>query len=351
MKTLYLTLALCVTFAGPSFAQIVLKDNHHPEVGSSFETRFGEASQGNFDLAKSDVTEWDLRTLKLSNNKAEQVFVAPGDTKYSSQFDKATLAMGSPAGATNGIYNYYDVNQKQLEYHGYISSVYTLDGTLTYPVVFDKPMATLKFPLNYKDSFHASASYTSTTLRVFGEEGEIDSVFGRLSRITEVDAYGTLVMPDNSVHEVLRLHIQESKFDSIVSDTGYRISSYDNSWFEYHSPEYAQPLVIAYMSAGDVEVVGALDPSKSTKIVGLSPIVTNQITLYPNPAGNTIRIESENAASVDIFNLNAQLVTNIQVINEENIDISSLPNGVFTAILRDSADKVLGRSRLIKMSH
>jgi len=351
MKPLYLAAMLSVAIASPSMAQIQLEDNHFPVIGSGFEMQFSDPNPKDFGLADSDANAWDLRTLKLSVITNHQGYVAASKTKYSSEFGQATLAAGSAAGATNGIYQYYASTQKQLEYHGYVSSVFSLDTTYTYPIVFDKPISTLKFPLTYKDTFHTSSTYSSITKRIFGEEGETDSVFGKISRIVQADAYGTLLMPDQSVHQVLRLHIQESKYDSVVSDTGHRISAYDNSWYEFHSLEYALPVVTVYMNNDQVSSIALLDRSKSTKIVGINPYLLSDTRLYPNPASNVLLIENEHASNIEIFSIDGTLTTTVPVNNKAQVDISFLPTGLFLVVLKNSENQVCGRSQLVKMSH
>jgi hypothetical protein len=63
------------------------------------------------------------------------------------------------------------------------------------------------------------------------------------------------------------------------------------------------------------------------------------ISLYPNPAKNTLYVSGANEAHMKIFSLTGQLVMNISEYNEQSIDISSLDNGIYTiqVILEDKS--------------
>jgi hypothetical protein len=54
------------------------------------------------------------------------------------------------------------------------------------------------------------------------------------------------------------------------------------------------------------------------------------LTIYPNPATNVIIISSEQAAAIEITNIQGQLVKTISATgNKTNIDVSALPSGVY----------------------
>lgn len=348
MKTLYLTTLFGLVFLSYTKAQITLGNNHHPTQGSGYEMQFTDHGQSDFDLTSDATTSWNLGNLKLSGSSNYIGYVKAKGTKYDSKFSAATLAAGAPSNANNGIYQYYGLGKDQLEYHGYVSNVFTIDSVYTYPVAFDHPLISLKFPLNHKDSFSSSSTYKSLTKRPFGEEGEVDSVFGHISRNVKINGFGIMTMPNKSSHEILRLRIQENKRDSIVSDTGYTISEYNRTWFEFHSAEYALPLVTVYLHNDQVSAITTLDLDKSTKIVGLPSIPEAPESIYPNPASNHISIEFENASSLEILSLQGQVMGAIQVNGKTQADLSFLPSGVFIAIFKNEDHQTIGRTRLVK---
>ncbi|MDD2385903.1 MAG: T9SS type A sorting domain-containing protein, partial [Bacteroidales bacterium] len=60
----------------------------------------------------------------------------------------------------------------------------------------------------------------------------------------------------------------------------------------------------------------------------------NAVSVYPNPASETINIVTDNAKTITITNLVGQIVKEISVTNEiETIDISNLNAGIYFAKL------------------
>jgi hypothetical protein len=71
------------------------------------------------------------------------------------------------------------------------------------------------------------------------------------------------------------------------------------------------------------------------------------IRTYPNPAGNSLNILSENAdiQRVDLYNMQGQLIKEEQLINN-TIDISYLPAGIYS--LRIITEKGVAVKNIIK---
>ena len=63
----------------------------------------------------------------------------------------------------------------------------------------------------------------------------------------------------------------------------------------------------------------------------------NELTLYPNPANNHVRINGVEAAEVEVYNALGQLVKTVRGTNE--IDLSGLVEGVYLLRIRDAEGK------------
>ena len=63
----------------------------------------------------------------------------------------------------------------------------------------------------------------------------------------------------------------------------------------------------------------------------------NELTLYPNPANNYVRINGVEAAEVEVYNALGQLVKTIQGCNE--INVSGLAEGVYLLHITDADGK------------
>lgn len=57
----------------------------------------------------------------------------------------------------------------------------------------------------------------------------------------------------------------------------------------------------------------------------------NRLKVYPNPTTDYIIIEGITNANIEIFNLQGQIIKNVNTIsNKSNIDISNIPNGIYS---------------------
>ncbi|NJK97580.1 MAG: T9SS type A sorting domain-containing protein [Bacteroidales bacterium] len=80
-------------------------------------------------------------------------------------------------------------------------------------------------------------------------------------------------------------------------------------------------------------VNGKLTVSQSTDVKELG---TTNIQVYPNPAKNyiTIKYNSAYPVRVELYNINGKKVMD-ELLQNENLDISKLPNGLYTLKIGD----------------
>jgi hypothetical protein len=62
--------------------------------------------------------------------------------------------------------------------------------------------------------------------------------------------------------------------------------------------------------------------------VGIAEQNDNSLTLWPNPASQTVHIEGLEAAEVQVYNGHGQMVETVQGSNE--INVSGLPAGIYS---------------------
>jgi hypothetical protein len=70
------------------------------------------------------------------------------------------------------------------------------------------------------------------------------------------------------------------------------------------------------------------------------------IDIYPNPAVNNLTIESPQSAIIEITNIQGQLIKTFTISGKTNIDISSLPSGVY--IIEAKTDKEMTVKKFVK---
>lgn len=72
------------------------------------------------------------------------------------------------------------------------------------------------------------------------------------------------------------------------------------------------------------------------------------LNIYPNPANETIQVESSQNTTIEILNTQGQIVEELRIINPKTVvDISKLPSGIY--FMKAIADKTVseGRRRMI----
>ncbi len=74
-----------------------------------------------------------------------------------------------------------------------------------------------------------------------------------------------------------------------------------------------------------------------TLATGLDPFIDSNIKLYPNPTKGILNVHTNDHASVFIYAADGNLISNYQVINHKQINLSHLSNGIyFIKIMTDN---------------
>jgi uncharacterized protein (TIGR02145 family) len=139
---------------------------------------------------------------------------------------------------------------------------------------------------------------------------------------------------------------------NFMGGIGFWLSSYrENDFISRVLMVYNDPL--AYLSFDSPESssgcsVRCLKNASATQITMIDN--SEQFSIYPNPATDGIIIRSENSSSMDlsIYGLEGKLVLKKQLKHQENhIDISDLPEGIYAVSIRNSQGIV--QKKLIKV--
>jgi hypothetical protein len=74
---------------------------------------------------------------------------------------------------------------------------------------------------------------------------------------------------------------------------------------------------------------------------------SNSINIFPNPTTDKFTIETPQKATIEILNIQGQLINTIEANSKEiSIDISALPNGVY--IVEVKTEKGIAIKKFIK---
>jgi hypothetical protein len=86
---------------------------------------------------------------------------------------------------------------------------------------------------------------------------------------------------------------------------------------------------------------------QSTTGIEENTAINNSVSIYPNPATNNLTIESPQSATIEITNIQGQLIETLTTTsNKTNVDVTALPSGVY--IVQVKTEKGIAVGKFIK---
>ncbi len=308
---MFCTGLLLATQAQPSLNS----SNTNPQAGENFAMHliaFLDAGQSG-----ANVT-WDFSALTI-NSPLNFNFVNASSTPYGSSIPAATVAY-----QTAGSYDYYSTS----------ASSYARVGAYVQGVVLNYSDAEdiIRYPCSYNSSFTDNFSVTFTNQGVtYSRAGTIE---------VEADAYGTLILPDGTVNDVLRLKSVENYTDDYVFQGFPQTIDYYSEIYMWYKPGIHYPLLTFTHFDSDIsfaEYGSYMNPAT----VGLDDIFekTPAMSIYPNPATSEANIKLELKEPDDIkltlVNSIGQQVTTVTHnelspgMHQFSLDVNSYPRGIY----------------------
>ncbi len=339
--------SLLLTPSSSSIAQPVITRNHLMFPGDEFFVA-GTGLVPHHGNGGANVN-WDFSSVQ-QNSMATNTVENSDDTEYASDFPDENIAFldqtpGSP------FYQYELITENVWEEHGYVVPENSV-------VTFDNPRTYLQFPFTYDDQWQDAFSYeieyqTDPPFITFGA-GIID---------VRVDGYGTLVLPQSTFDEVLRVRIIAETTDTTVLGAGlYERNYFHDTTFIWFSPLYHGPLCTHVNSitmrtttviAGDtlhfpetLEYHGfSFDPlaESSSSVYDELSVGIHALNVSPNPIEEAMHVEftSDHVQEMVFLlqDLNGHVLYTVPITalhGENNIDIilPEIPSGTYVAVLQ-----------------
>lgn len=339
MKKLFtLFIALLALLCNHIYAQPVLTaSGSNPSTADSFTNAVANyVSPGSSGANQT----WDLSSMSATE-MFTLTYADPATTPYGSDFPNANLAeLSTPP---------YD----QISYYNVSSSGFQFTGAVLGGVVlsYSDPEDILRFPLTYDDSFVDSWEVQ------FVSAG---NTFYRTGLTTAtVDGYGTLITPDTTFTNVLRVHYVQEYQDSTEMQGSPFLITYNCEmylWFTEGIPHKLARVHTLSSSTGHYESQGIYlshfvtaikeDTEKLNWKVYPNP-VTDKVTLeLPGKAGQNVEINLYNALGERVkTRIQAQ---NINGDNRMEMDVSALSEGLYVLKMTVNG-KIIQTKRIVKM--
>ncbi len=269
---------------------------------------------------------WNFASIGNTGTVPAQ-YVTVASTPYASQFSNSNLAA-----LGGGAYSYYNITNNAYTLNGVVSPS---SGTV---IPYTNGEDILRFPFTFGNSYTDTWAATFTSGVDFFRTG---------STTVTADGYGTLITPNGTYTNTLRIHFVQNYQDS--TDFGnYTYVNDEYFWFKDGIKEF-----LAFTSTLSSTFGGSTSTSTSgsyaTGTVGIEESqLSSSIALFPNPAQQTINltIDDENIsnAKVKIINQLGQDISPVEIVNfnagnNTQIDVAYLKNGIYSLqiLLQDNS--------------
>lgn len=326
-------LAATGLFAQPTIPQISLAAGDVLVLDAAFPIT-DEGPAGN------NVT-WDYSALGFTNDQWTYTAQLASSTPFASEFTGATMALVAQLTADYTGYFYLDFNGGFNDHGELIDD----DGDEIINVNTD-PLTFYTTPLTI------SSSGTDTYFT--------ESDFAGMATTTdgihnwEVDGHGTLILPNATYTDVLRIHAtQEETFTLFVSGVPVEVSVTIEEWW-WVKAGYPFPLLIFSIEDDGFETeIGATAATVSFNgTTSIAEQAALPMRTYPNPVRDQVTIELEASGTVQYRVLDAlgreALHGSVAAGGtlRHNIDIAALGNGIYHLEVR--TQQGLATARLVK---
>ncbi len=316
----------CFLFSTGLLAQPIINyPANAPAIGDITEIQFVSPDGISHLPAGPDVT-WDYSQL---NNLQGGSIVAidPASAPAGAMFPAANIALMM----NDSTYTYGLVENDGFYYLGAQLSFSGMPVTM----VYSDSRQYMKYPFTYldtySDSYEGVSSVLVTEVRSSGES------------VVMADSYGTIILPNGTYNDVLRISTADVEIDSIFMK-GVFLSAVMTTRAQFHwfAPTSVSPLfsIEIIEAAGSTDTVvyysttgsGVYEPAKNA---------LSDLRVFPNPADDHLSIEftaqANDEVSITIVNqLGQQMHSSNPLSNNgmkysEMIDISDFPPGIYLA--------------------
>lgn len=372
---------LLVFCLAPLTAQVTLSNDYFPVAGDTLKYNTVDSVYVST-LVVADAganLTWDFGIPAINEERADAVTLIGTDTSF--------LNAGLKILSSNGTQSYYSVSDTEFNLVG-IKTSFDLLPNFLLNAPADPVRPTRRAPLNYLDNFETMTSNTvivsvdslpQEALDLIGDAvTNFDSM--RLTttsaRTDVVDAYGSLTIDDRT-YTVLREARTESIFIALEVKSGFLpwtnvtatitilnptlagfVGQQDvTKTYLFWSPEIIEPIVeiVTLEQTGEIQ---RMDYRRRQRPVstGGPGLRQAQVKVYPNPASELATFEftglKRGSYSLSLYNVNGSMMESrtFSPIGDQtrlNVNVSTLPKGLYLYSLRNSLGRTITTKRLI----
>jgi len=266
---------------------------------------------------------WNLTGISSPSVTVNNI-VNAATAPHGSSFPGATVAMTD----NSTYYQFYNPTSTALLQKG----TYAISQGVDVP--YSDPEEVLHYPFNYTNT------YVDNFSSVFVSGGY---TFYRSGTVTvTADGYGTLILPNGTYSNVMRVHFVEDYQDSTDLGGFPYVIPYTNDEYMWYlnGNHYAIAAVYTFTSSGSPNSVGLYLGT----IVGINESADNSdlFTTFPSPASTEINILTEGATNFEEYEITSISGANVMksqisstLSSKLTLDISDLPSGIYFIELKN----------------
>ncbi len=313
------TLLILIACVFPATAQPVLDyPTNVPQPGDAYTYTTADTNGVSEGAAGANIT-WDLSGITSNGTSYDYEVLDASTTPYIGTFPTADIAYTETG---SEFFQYYDITTTTNEYIGY--------GSPTLNMIYSDNMKVMNYPFTYGDSFSDNSLYS------FESSGYNFTTAS--SQTIECDGYGTLVMPNGTFSNVLRMkqtatYTSTNDIPGSEATTSTNVTYYwqaENSRFSLASITYSTP-------EGGATTKSASFNTYSTDVT--ENLVAEKFSFYPNPTGNQLNLSFKKVENAEIKVTNmlgkVMIEMNLENTNKVTVDLSNFPAGIYFVSLQD----------------
>ncbi len=309
-------------------AQPTITSNFNPVIGTKVVFSAADTTNVNEGAAGANIT-YDFSSLQKMGNNLGYTYTAPSATPYASQYTAANFAYATSSNQGNAGYVYLKTSATKFENIGVATS--------TLQMVYSDPQTIFEYPTTYNSSYsddHKGQGTNSQNITTY-RRGTTDII---------ADGWGTLILPQGTSTDILRVKITQNVVDSISFMGSEIVTESKVVTYNFYKEGFKQQLMSISKVFGkdffgdDIIIKSVLYYPDAPNSVG-ELTKQNNIKVYPNPASSTITINAVNNEAVTNYTITdivgkTYLAENINnTIGSNTVNVSLLPQGIFIVSL------------------
>lgn len=342
MKKIYFLLMIFLPLTG--FTQPVIDATDLPVAGFAYTTGTDTAYHTTM-LPGGASQTWDYSGL-INQIPDTMGFIPASSTPFAFQFPGANLAAVNLSEAT---YSYFTSEPTGFYFNGAISPGVNMilqgQGMLFAPV-----------PFTYNDTRSNVARMVldttiTNTLGTFLYRYIVNFTTNFIA-----DGYGTVILPNGSYPDVLRLKVTQITYDTILVDPGaggwvtVDMSAVQKTMYRFFQHGQLASYILG-INADSLGINTDYSEYLTASVLLGTPdnSVRSTVASYPNPVSNVISfsgIAGNRNAHIRMYDVTGHLVleNHLTGTTGNSVDVSELPNGVyFYDIVTENASPYKGR--------